>query len=429
MNTHNPVPQCQWTCLSTREISERLQVDLQQGLTSEEASQRQLSYGRNEIQEGKRRPLWRMMMDQFRDFMIMVLLAAAIISGLIGEAVDTIAILVIVVLNAIFGVVQEYRAERAIAALKAMAAPSVQVIREGQCSSVAGTDLVPGDLVIIEAGNLIPADLRLIECAGLEINEAALTGESMGITKSSDAITGTELGVGDKLNMAFKGTQVNRGRGTGVVTGIGMNTELGHIASLLQTTEETRTPLQKRLGAFGKRLAIAVLAICTIIFAVGLLRGEALVLMFLTAVSLAVAAIPEALPAVISVSLALGARKMSREKALIRNLPAVETLGSVTYICSDKTGTLTRNKMSVDALYSDTRVIDALPTDDSALWQHLREAMALNNDLVVNDDQLQGDPTEVALCEAAQSAGLLKVDAETACLASMNGSLIPYASA
>jgi len=413
MNTHNSMPQSQWTSLSPKEISERLQVDLQQGLTSEDASQRQLNYGRNEIEGGKRRPLWRMMMDQFRDFMIMVLLAAATISGLIGEAVDTIAILVIVFLNAIFGAVQEYRAERAIAALKSMAALNAKVIRDGQCGIAKGTDLVPGDLILIEAGNVIPADMRLIECAGLEINEAALTGESMGIAKFSDAISETRLQIGDKLNMVFKGTQINSGRGTGVVTAIGMNTELGRIASLLQTTKEIRTPLQKRLGAFGKRLAIAVLAICAIIFAVGLLRGEALVLMFLTAVSLAVAAIPEALPAVISVSLALGARRLSREQALIRNLPAVETLGSVTFICTDKTGTLTRNRMSVDVLFADSRMIDQLPAEDNLLWQRLREAMALNNDVAISDDRLAGDPTEVALCEAAQSAGLLKVDAET----------------
>ena len=412
MNRQSPAPQSQWSNLTAFEISERLQVDLRQGLTGEEVRKRQARHGPNAIRQGKHRPLWRMLLDQFRDFMIMVLLAAAIISGLIGEAVDTIAILVIVFLNAIFGAAQEYRAEHAIAALRSLAAPNAQVIRDGQCSSVTGSDLVPGDLVIIEAGNVIPADLRLIESAGLETDEAALTGESIGIAKSSDAIGETKLQIGDKLNMAFKGTQVNSGRATGVVTAIGMNTELGRIASLLQTTKERSTPLQKRLGAFGKRLAIAVLAICAIIFAVGLLRGEALVLMFLTAISLAVAAIPEALPAVISVSLALGARRMSREKALIRNLPAVETLGSVTYICSDKTGTLTRNKMSVDLLYADSRITGLLPVEDNLLWQRLREAMALNNDALISDGRLAGDPTEVALCEAAQRAGLLKFDAE-----------------
>ncbi|MCB1751652.1 MAG: cation-translocating P-type ATPase [Gammaproteobacteria bacterium] len=412
MNNHKPLHQGQWSSLTPAEVCERLRVDPTQGLTGAEAGRRQASCGRNEIREGKRRPLWLMLLDQFRDFMIVVLLATAIISGVIGEAADTVAILVIVVLNATFGAVQAYRAERAIAALKSMAASSAQVIRDGECSSVNAVDLVPGDLVSVDAGNVIPADLRLVECAGLEINEAALTGESMGIVKSSNAIGATGLQVGERLNMAFKGTQVNAGRGIGVVTGIGMHTELGRIAGLLQTTKESRTPLQKRLGAFGKRLAIAVLAICAIIFTVGLLRGEALVLMFLTAISLAVAAIPEALPAVISVSLALGARRMSRENALIRNLPAVETLGSVTFICSDKTGTLTRNRMSVDVLYTGAGLSDELPAGDNPLWQHLREALALNNDVVITAGRLTGDPTEVALCEAAQRAGLSKVDAE-----------------
>jgi Ca2+-transporting ATPase len=401
-----------WHRLSEEEIAGRLRADPGRGLSPQEAVRRREKFGPNQIREGRRRALWQMLLDQFRDFTIMVLLVAAVISGLLGDAVDTLAILVIVLLNAIIGTVQEFRAERAIAALKAMAAPLARVVRNGQPGNIAGVELVPGDLVEIRAGDVVPADLRLLECADLEIDEAALTGESVGVAKTSAVLEQPEPHLGDKRNLAFKGTQVTRGRGRGIVFATGMATELGRIAGILQQTEESRTPLQKRLAAFGRRLALAILAICLLIFSVGLLRGEPWMLMFLTAVSLAVAAIPEALPAVVSVTLALGARKMSRRNALVRNLPAVETLGSVTYICSDKTGTLTQNKMSVDCVFADNELFDALPATDNPLWQRIKEALALSNDVTSHDGRLQGEPTELALYQAAESAGASRAELE-----------------
>ncbi|HOX00230.1 MAG TPA: HAD-IC family P-type ATPase, partial [Deltaproteobacteria bacterium] len=315
------------------------------GLRSEEAGNRLAKFGRNELTEKSKRSPLAMFVDQFRDFMILVLMAAAVVSGFVGEAADTAAILVIVILNAVIGFVQEYRAEKAMEALKQMAAPAARVLRDGKVMAIPGSEIVPGDLVLLEAGVIIPADMRLVEAVQLKVEEAALTGESVPVEKHTRALREELLPLGDRSNMVFKGTVVTYGRGTGVAVGTGMGTELGKIASMLQEEEEVKTPLQKRLTVFGKKLAVAVLLICAFIFGVGLLRGEAPVLMFLTAVTLAVAAIPEALPAVITISLALGARKMVEHNALIRKLPAVETLGSVTTICSDKTGTLTWNRM------------------------------------------------------------------------------------
>ena len=394
-----------WHSLSVAEAAHRLDVEPSQGLSAEQVALRRTQVGRNEIVEARRRPLWRMVFDQFRDFMILVLLAAAVISGAIGEAADTIAILVIVVLNAAIGAVQEFRAERAVAALKAMAAPAARCIRGGAPERVPSGELVPGDIVLLEAGNVVAADLRLIEAADLEANEAALTGESAAVLKTTDPLGQTSLPLGDRRNLAFKGTQINRGRGRGIVVATGMSTQLGQIAALLHTTEESKTPLQRRLTAFGKRLALAVLAICAVVFAVGLLQGEPLVLMFLTAVSLAVAAIPEALPAVVSISLAFGARRMSRHRALVRNLPAVETLGSVTFICADKTGTLTQNRMRVDRLFADDQELDHLPSGEAQPWERVAQAMALSNDAVLHDGAISGEPTEAALCQAACDAG------------------------
>ncbi|HHJ80297.1 MAG TPA: cation-translocating P-type ATPase, partial [Candidatus Tenderia electrophaga] len=363
--------------------------------------QRQSQFGRNQLDEGKGRPLWRMFADQFRDFMIMVLLAAALISGLIGDVVDTIAILVIVLLNAVIGAVQEYRAERAMAALKAMAAPLARVRRDGRIHELSAAELVPGDLVLLEAGNVVPADLRLIESASLDVNESLLTGESQGVSKHADVIDQLQLAVADASNMVFKGSQINHGRGQGVVIAIGMNTELGKIATLLQETVDNKTPLQQRLTLFGKRLALAVLAICAVIFVVGLLRGEPILLMFLTAVTLAVAAIPEALPAVISVALALGAWRMIKHQALVRNLPAVETLGSMTYICVDKTGTLTQNRMTAEAFFVEGTLSESIP--ETAL--RFSQALALSNDVDEAESGLKGDPTELALYQAAKLHG------------------------
>ncbi|MCK5504846.1 MAG: HAD-IC family P-type ATPase, partial [Thermodesulfovibrionia bacterium] len=364
------------------------------GLSTDEASKRLTEYGHNELAEGKKRSPIMMFFDQFRDFMIIVLIIAAIIAGFLGEVTDTIAIVVIVILNAILGFTQEFRAEKAMSALKKMAAPSALVVRESKTMSIAASEIVPGDIVIIEAGNIIPTDIRLIESVRLKIDEAALTGESVPVEKHVDVLLDEKLSVADRKNMAYRATSATYGRGVGVVIGTGMQTEIGKIAEMLQQEEEVKTPLQRKLDVFGKRLAIAILFICAIIFGVGLLRGEEPLKMFLTAIALAVAAIPEALPAVVTITLAIGARKMVKQNALIRKLHAVETLGSVTYICSDKTGTLTQNKMTVEEVYVDGRVIcvkDLGPgaTEDSrTLTPDSRSlfltGLALNNDASID---------------------------------------------
>ena len=350
-----------WYKLNPAEIRKSLQCEFDRGLDGAEVERRQQHHGLNQLQDSSRRPLWRMFLHQFRDFMILILLAAALISGVIVEPIDTIAILIIVSLNAVIGAVQEFRAERAVAALREMAAPTALVRRRGIVQVLAASELVPGDLVLLEAGVVVAADLRLLECVGLELNESMLTGESTGISKQSEPLSGSDLAVAERRNMAFKGTQVNRGRALGVVVATGMATEIGQIAQLLHTVLQLKTPLQQRLAAFGKRLGLAVLAICAVIFLMGWLRGEPTMIMLLTAISLAVAAIPEALPAVITVALALGARRMSQQRALVRNLPAVETLGSITYICADKTGTLTENRMHAEHFLVAGEVLDQIP--------------------------------------------------------------------
>lgn len=384
------------------------------GITEDEAGIRLQRVGPNELIEKKRKTAVRMLLDQFRDFMILVLIAAAVVSGLIGEVSDTIAIVVIVLLNAVLGFSQEYRAEKAMAALKKMAAAHATVIRGNEHHAVPASSLVPGDIVVLEAGNIIPADLRVIEAKSLTVEEAALTGESVPVEKNAAPIGREQLAIGDRLNMLYKGTFITYGRGLGLVTETGMNTELGKIATMLQQEDEGKTPLQKRLALFGKKLAYAVLAICIVVFIAGLLREEDPVQMFLVAISLAVAAIPEALPAVVTIALALGARKMVRRNALVRRLPAVETLGSVTYICTDKTGTLTINRMTVEALHCDNLTIHHDTLSD--LGRHracdgrilsaadfLLTAAALCNDARRDaDGNYSGDPTEVALLEFAE---------------------------
>jgi Ca2+-transporting ATPase len=401
-----------WHVAPAEEALARLQTDPQAGLSASEAASRLARHGRNEIAEGRRRGPLLMLLDQFRDFMILVLLAAAVISGVVGDLTDTLVILVIVVLNAVIGFVQEYRAERVIAALRAMAAAHARVVRDGSALTLPAHDLVPGDLVLLEAGNAVPADLRLVEAVQLKVEEAALTGESQPVEKHVRALTDPQLPIGDRRNMAYKGTLVTYGRARGLVVATGMHTQLGRIAQLLREEEEVKTPLQKRLARFGRVLSLAVLAICAVLFAVGLLRGEPLLLMALTAISLAVAAIPEALPAVVTVSLALGARRMVAKNVLIRRLPAVETLGSVTYICSDKTGTLTLNRMRVERAWADAREVahgTDVPREEP--WITLTRAMALSNDArPAADGEVVGDPTEVALYLEAAEAGVRKED-------------------
>jgi Ca2+-transporting ATPase len=350
-----------------------------------------------------------MLLDQFSDFMILVLLMAALISGFVGEAQDTIAILIIIFLNAIIGTVQEYRAEQAIAALREMAAPDARVMRDGLAVTVAAAELVTGDIVLLETGNVVPADLRLLETEEMQSDESALTGESHPVDKQDVMLYEPELAPADRINIAFKSSMITRGRGKGVVIATGRATEIGKIAELLRTERGVKTPLQKRLSSFGRYLALAVLAICAVVFVAGLLQGQPILHMFLIAVSLAVAAIPEALPAVVTVSLAFGAHRLIRQNALVRNLPAVETLGSVTYICADKTGTLTQNRMSAEVFYSAGERYQTLcDAEAGSALNELGHALALNNDVILTDDKPAGEPTELALYLAAHEAGFEK---------------------
>lgn len=380
-----------WHCLDIKEIFELTGSSIN-GLSREKAAMNLAEFGLNELQEKKKKPAWLLFLAQFSDFMILVLLAAAIIAGIAGDITDTIIILIIVVLNAIVGFVQEYKAEKAMEALKKIAAFQAQVIRNGETFTISAAELVPGDLVLLEAGNVVPADIRLIETHSLRIDEAALTGESVPAEKTDKVLTEEDLPIGDRLNLAFKSTLVSNGRAKGIVIATGMLTEIGLIAKMLQQAESV-TPLQKRMSDFGKKLSYIILLICVLLFVVGLLRGEKPLNMLLISISLAVAAIPEALPALITIALARGASRLVRKNALVRKLPAVETLGSVTYICSDKTGTLTQNKMKVveaEEAPGEIKLLEDIPL--------LYCSIALNNDVKpTGENGLLGDPTEIAL--------------------------------
>ena len=410
--------QTAWHALGAAPACAALSVDAATGLSASEAAQRLRQHGPNQLAERAPRHLARRLFDQFSDFMVVVLIVAGVIAGLIGEPQDTIAIVVIVLLNGLIGFVQELRADRAMAALKRLAAIHAQVWRGGERMQVPSAELVPGDIVALEAGNVVAADLRLLGGAQLRIDESALTGESVPVDKDGAQLVDGDAGVADRINMAYKGTTVTHGRARGVVVATGMTTELGKIAALLAGDGRQRTPLQRRLADLGRRLALSVIAICGVIFAAGLIRGEPPLLMLLTAVSLAVAAIPEALPAVVTVLLALGARKLVQQNALIRRLPAVETLGSVTFICSDKTGTLTQNRMQVRELnVAGVALQDGSAQAGTEPWRSLLAAMLLNNDAhrAAATDVAIGDPTEIALLAAAEDAGLDRADAERAC--------------
>lgn len=434
-----------WFKLDVDEVLRKLRVDRDAGLLEEDVRARREKFGPNELTEKGRRGSWRIFLDQFKETMVIVLMIAAALSAFLGDSKDAIAIAVIVVLNALLGFHQENRAEKAMAALKKLAVPVVKVHRAGRVREVSAQELVPGDLIVLEAGNVVPADGRLVESANLRIQEAALTGESDAVEKNADALPDQEIPLADRRNMAFMCTVVTSGRGMAVVTETGMAAELGRIASMLQTVTRELTPLQRRLNQLGKGLAAGALAIVAIIFALGFFRGEPFRLMFLTAISIAVAAVPEGLPAVVTIALALGAQRMLRRRALIRRLSAVETLGSVTVICSDKTGTLTENQMAVVALDaadhhvelkeglrpSECRIFiaDSGVVDPSALQSPslplLLAGGALCNDSFMEVEtarseeesesvtcRILGDPTEGALVATAARMGMSKPDLE-----------------
>lgn len=420
-----------WYTLEVDEATKKLEVDVSVGLTDAEARRRLAENGPNElIDRGTKNP-WLILVDQFKDLMVIILLVAAVVSFFLSEELtDVIVIMAIVVLNAGIGFSQEYRAEQAIAALKKLAVPTVRVRRNGQLTEVSVRDLVPGDVVLLEAGNLVPADGRLVESINLKVEEAALTGESEPVEKHEEGIKGGDVPLGDQFDMVFMGTVVTYGRGTAVITGTGMNTELGKIADLIQGVEGEQTPLQRRLDGLGKSLAWIALAIIAVVIIFGRLRGEEWSVLVLTGISMAVAAVPEGLPAVVTITLALGSQRMLKRNALIRKLPAVETLGSVTVICSDKTGTLTENRMTVTILdvAGHTQDIETLVDKTGAIFDaelhddhpaHERtlsllvKAGALCNDAILQQTEegivrTIGDPTEGALVVAAAKLGHTK---------------------
>ncbi|MDD2572954.1 MAG: calcium-translocating P-type ATPase, PMCA-type [Bacillota bacterium] len=411
----------EWYTLKKETVENKLSTSLTKGLSREETDKRLEQYGYNEIAQKDRKTLFQMYADQFKDFMIIILIVAAVISGLLGEFTDAIIILLIVILNAVMGVVQENKAEESLAALKRMAAPNAKVLRDGRHDIVSARQLVPGDVIILETGDLVPADIRITAATNLKIQEAALTGESVPVEKDIKPLAQKNIPLGDRVNMGYSGSIVTYGRGSGIVVGTGMETEVGKIAEMIQSAEETETPLKKRLQALGKVLGIAALAICTVIFIVGVLYGKEIFEMFLTAVSLAVAAIPEGLPAIATIVLAIGVQRMVKRNAIVRRLPSVETLGSATVICSDKTGTLTQNRMTVEKVYYQNglrSVAEAdIDEDNSELFRLLVMTGVLCNDSKLKEMEgeitVLGDPTETALVDLGLKTGMNKDTLET----------------
>jgi len=415
-----------WHRLTADEALARLESG-RSGLAASEVAARTARFGSNELVERGARTVWSITGEQFKSVMVIVLVVAGVISLALGEFTDAIAVFAIVVLNAVLGVVQEHRAEKAMRALKSLAIPIVRVRRDGRLLEIPARDVVPGDVVVLEAGSHVPADGRVLEAANLRVQEATLTGESEPVEKHSEPVGGSDVALGDRHNMVYMGTAVVAGRGVILVTETGMRTELGRIAQMLASVRREPTPLQKRLEQLARGLAAAALVVVAVVFGLGMLRGEPFRLMFMVAISMAVAAVPEGLPAVVTVALTLGARRMLARKALIRRLNAVETLGSVTVICSDKTGTLTENRMTVTALDVAGHRLDVTPGTDlalSALGPGCAPAIALllaggalcNDAALERDDagrmRVVGDPTEGALVAAAARFGLVRVDLE-----------------
>ena len=429
----------EWHRLEAQEAVRQIESDVEAGLSAAEAERRLAQYGPNELVERAGKGPWAILWEQFTGIMVVMLIISAIVSAFLGETIDAIVIMVIVLLNAILGFVQEYRAEQAMAALKKMAVPHVRVRRDGHLQEVSATSLVPGDIIQLETGNTVPADGRLLESANVRVQEAVLTGESEAVEKDTAPLDGENLALGDRVNSVYMGTVVTYGHGLALVTDTGMKTQLGKIADMLQSVGTEKTPLQRRLEQLARGLAVAALVVVGIVFGLGVLRGEDLVEMFTVSVAMAVAAVPEGLPAVVTIALALGAQRMLKRNALIRKLPAVETLGSVTVICSDKTGTLTQNQMTVTfvdvaenslnlqaRLRSFSPTVNANDEPEPLLQESPPIVLTLAGGALCNDAVLEkvagepgtystvGDPTEGALVIASAKAGLWKKDLEKA---------------
>lgn len=401
-----------WFNKSVKETAKELKTDVQNGLSQDEVNKRYEKYGRNELKAKQKKSLLVKFLEQFKDFMIIVLIIAAVVSGIVGiqqgEGItDTIIILIVVVVNAIIGVAQENKAEKSLEALQKLSSHVAKVMRAGKLQVVQSADLVPGDIVVLDTGDFIPADLRIVEAVNLKSQESALTGESVPVDKISDTIEDESVGIGDRKNMLFSSSLLTYGRGKGIVVETGMKTEVGKIAEMISEVEDSETPLQKKLNGLGKTLGIAALAICVVIFIVGMLYGKAPLNMFMTAVSLAVAAIPEGLAAVSTIVLAIGVQRMVKRNAIVKKLPAVETLGSASVICSDKTGTLTQNKMTVKKIFTNAELVDLekvteFNEENTLLFQ---AEMLCNDTKVAEDGTLTGDPTETALIDMGNKVG------------------------
>ena len=396
-----------WYQKNINDVKKELATDIEKGLSSKQVEEKQQNVGFNELKARKKKSLIVKFLEQFKDFMIIVLIIAAIVSGIVGilegEGItDTIIILIVVIINAIIGVAQENKAEKSLEALQKLSAHASKVIRNGKMIVIPSRELVPGDVVVLETGDYVPADLRIIEAVNLKSQESALTGESVPVEKIIDTIN-EEVGIGDRTNMLFSSSLITYGRGKGIVVETGMNTEVGKIAEIINSSEEGTTPLQEKLNKLGKILGIAALAICVVIFIIGLLYGKEPIHMFMTAVSLAVAAIPEGLAAVSTIVLAIGVQRMVKKNAIVKRLPAVETLGSASVICSDKTGTLTQNKMTVQKIYVDNKLMDMenikFVESKSDLESLIYNAMLCNDTKVGANNELAGDPTETALVD------------------------------